>query len=790
VAITTASSVTTNGVLTVASVSTITTRQTVRLTGTPFGGLIANQTYYIIAVGSSTITLSLTAYGTAISIAGGTGTMTVTTGPAVGPGRGSIPSADVVGDYNTIQAIVSKVLGPPTDADPTYGYNQLVTSSQVAAGNKIALLNYPTLRADMIRARGHQTGNPSEANNISLPTSLSLVSEDTRLEYLNYANVIDTYRNSIGLSPSVQFSAETAVVATRITAWNGNISSRIDMGFGDNPTMRSYFNAGGTVKFSVVMSGVFNLAPAATVKDNTWNQMFTEMGTITFDRAGTTLEAGSTGTTTSIGFSSLDGTTKTIFTKNAPSGLAYASNRFLITATVSNGTLTFICNYQDLSTGAAQINYLVPVAGSQFGTTTNSFTPGGVPDEYVDGIITQNCVLNRPAGSYVNVTAPTVTLTGDFKNSANAVYGLSADKYAVNEGDTVTIRLQTQNVANNTPVTYYCSGAITYTVNGLTFSRFSAGNPDSFFTVNNGVATISFTILNNQYTDGETSFSVNLYNGFGSVTIFINDTSTTPFGNSGLLSTTGPGVWTAPAGVRSATVLIVGGGGGGGDFGGGGGGAGQARVLSTTILPGANYYYNIGTGGGSVQSGGSSIFNGNYAFGGNPGVTGTSTGHGGTHTGGAGGTSGTSQVGGNGGSSTGTIMTLGGGGGGGSGGAGANGSATDGGRGGGGLAFTYYLDVVFATQTIYVGGGGGGGGTRGSDPTAYLIPGYYGGGPGGGMDSNGSAAPYYGGGGGGGGVSLSADAQKANSAGQLTATLSGKSGGQGANGMIWIFWPF
>jgi hypothetical protein len=58
------------------------------------------------------------------------------------------------------------------------------------------------------------------------------------------------------------------------------------------------------------------------------------------------------------------------------------------------------------------------------------------------------------------------------------------------------------------------------------------------------------------------------------------------------------------------------------------------------------------------------------------------------------------------------------------------------------------------------------------------------------MDANGSAAGYYGGGGGGGGVSLSANAQTASSAGQITATLSGKSGGQGANGFVWVFWPF
>lgn len=785
-AITTASSVSTGGALTVASVSGITTRQTVRLTGTPFGGLITNQTYYVIAVGSSTITLSLTAYGSAISITGGTGSMTVTTGPAVGPGVDNIVSADVVGDYNTIQAILSKVLGPPTDAAPQYGYNQTVTSSQVAVGNKISLSHWTNLRTDMIRARGHQTGSPSEANNISLPTSLSLVSEPTRLEYLNYANILNTYRDTIGVSPAVQYFQETGVIGTRIDDWNGNIQSTINMNFGDNPTMRAFFNAGGVVRFDVVMSGSFSYNGASTVKDNTWNQMFTEMGTITFNRSGTTIASGSTGTTTNIGFFSLDNTSKTIFTKESPSGYSYSSNLFTITATISSGTLSFTCNYKDLSTGAAQLTYKVPVAGSQFGTVTNANTPGGVADEYIDGIITQTCNIWRPAGSYVDITAPTISMTGDFQNSANAVYGLSADKYAVDEGGTVKIRLQTKNVANGTPVQYSCSGATTWTANSLTYSRFSAGNADGFFTVQNNVAEISFTILNNQWTDGLTSFSVNLSNGFASTTIYINDTSTTPVGNQQFTTVATGQIWTAPAGVRNATILIIGGGGGGGNFAGGGGGGGQARVLITTISPAQQYSITVGGGGGTLQTGNSSIFAGNYATGGNPGTTGTSTGHGGTHTGGTGGNSGTGYGGGAGTSSSGVSMTIGGGGGGGSGGSGTAGSVNTGGRGGPGLAFTYG-----STNTIYVAGGGGGGGEVGSDPSAYLNPGYYGAGPGGGMDSNGSAAPYYGGGGGGGGISITASyAVQANLGGnQLTATISGRSGGQGANGMVWVFWP-
>ena len=778
---TTASSVTSGGVLTVASVSGITTRQTVQLTGTTFGGLfVAPTTYYVIAVGSSTITLSLTPYGTAIAIAGGSGSLTVKTGPAVGPGVDNIVSADVTGDYNTIQAKLAKVLGPPTDSTPRYGYNQSVTSSQVAVGNRVYLSHWTTLRSDMIRARGHQSGSASESNNISLPTSLSLVSEATRSEYLTYANLIDTYRDTLGDN---QYGIETIMTAQRIDDWNGNIVSTLNVNFGDNATMRAFFNAGVVFKFNVNMTGTFNTF--STVKDNTWTEMFSQMGTITFDRAGTRLDQGSTGTTTNIGFFNLTNSYQTIFTKSAPSG-NYANNNFTIVAQANSGVLTISLQYNDGSTGAGG-SYIqggqTAGPGSQAQTIQGGFTPGGVGDEYIDGIITQTAVIWRPSGSYVSITAPTVTLTGDFVNAGSAVYGLSANKYAVDEGAAVTVKLQTRNVANGTAVTYYVGGSKNYTVNGITNSRISSGATDGFFTVNNNEATVSFVIDNNLYTDGLTSITVNLYNGLASTTIFINDTSTTPINNR-FYDLIGNNSWVAPAGVRTASILIVGGGGGGGNFGGGGGGGGQARILTTNIAPTNTYPLSIGGGGPNSQNGTASYFNGNAALGGSPGGAGSSTGHGGTHSGGTGGASGTGRTGGSGAGSTGTTMTLGGGGGGGSVGNGSNGSTTTGGRGGGGLAFTYY-----GINTIYVAGGGGGGGTVGSDPTAYLSPGYFGAGVGGGMDTQGKTAPGYAGGGGGGGVSLSPNAQVANTAAQSSAYLIGQNGGAGGQGFVWIFWP-
>jgi hypothetical protein len=696
----------------------------------------------------------------------------------LGPGVGNVISANTIGDYNTIQAKLAKVLGPPTNLTPRYGYNQLVNSSQVSVGNKVTLSHWTNLRSDMIRARGHQSGSASESNNLTLPTNANLITEAIRQQYFDYATLVDTYRDTVGPG---QYSIETAVTAQRIDDWNGNLQSTVTMNFGDNNTMRAFFNAGGLVKFNVGMTGTFN--SFSTVKDNTWTTMFSQMGTITFDRDGTSLDQGSSGTTTATGFFALTNSYQPIFTKSAPAGV-YPSNQFIIYAQASNGTLIFAIQYNDITAGASPV-YIAGsgnlASGQETQTIQGGFTPGGVGDEYIDGIITQTVVIHRASGSYVSIASPTTSLTGDFINSAGAVYGLSASKYAVNEGDGVVVTLQTRNVANGTFVTYRCTGSINYTVNGITNSRFSAGSTDSYFTVNNNTAQISFTVANNYWTDGITSFNVELYNGLGSTTITINDTSTTPIGNQ-LFSTAGQNTsWTAPTGVRSIAVAMVGGGGGGGNFAGGGGGAGQFRIFTTNVTPGASYALGVASSAGVLVSGSSSVFSGNIAFGGNPGTTGSQSGHGGTMTGGNGGQSGAGAAGGTGSGSTATTtMTIAGGGGAGSGYAGNNASANTGGRGGDGYAFTYQIAGQLQ-QTLYVCGGGGGGGV----PIRGL--GVFGGGNGGGSDQDGATANTYGSGGGGGGAVMSAFTVDQPS--QRTAVFSSKTGGGGAQGFVWVFWP-
>lgn len=697
--------------------------------------------------------------------------------PTIGPGLGNVISANTLGDYNTIQAAVAKVLGPPTDGTPRYGYNQAVASSQVAVGNKVTLSHWLNLRSDAIRARGHQTGSSSESNNISIPTSLNLITEAVRLEYFNYAVLIDTYRDSLGAG---QFTIDTVSTANRFDDWNGNIASTITMNFGDNATIRAFFNAGGIVKFSVGMTGTLVGATEtfnsfSTLKDNTWVTMFNQMGTISMDRSSTYLDAGSTGSpSTNIGYFNLTNTDQTIFTKAAPSG-NYSSNQFKILAKISLGSIIFTIQYNDLAIGTNS-----PSSGPNF-PGNSAGTPGGFNDEYIDGKITQTVIIHRPAGSYVSVPSPTTTLTGDFQNGSGTVFGLFASNYVVNEGSGVTVTLNTKNMANGATVPYYCSGDISYTVNGITNSRFSAGSTDSYFTVNNNTAQISFVVAENLYTDGNTNFSVNLYNGLASTTIYINDTSKTPTGIQRFFSS---GQFTAPPGVRTVSVLLLGGGGGGGTHAGGGGGAGDRSVITTNVIPGGVYNVTVGDGGGPGLAGTGSSFGAFSVVGGATGGSGSSTGTGAnsTNTGGGGGVSGNGNAGGLPFNNSGAAVEFlhAGGGGGGEGNVGLNGTSRQGGAGAAGVFVQFYPSVT-NNERLWIAGGGGGGSVG---PGGFGGGGNYQAGNGGSGAATGSNAfANSGSGGGGGGVGISAGTI-------FTRTASpGYVGGAGGSGLVFIAWP-
>ena len=665
-------------------------------------------------------------------------------------------------DYNTIQSIAAKVLGAPTDSAPQFGYNQGLLSSQVSNGtpaNKITATQWSNLQRDLVYARIHQNGNAAnEGSLLAVPNSTNVVAEAFRLAYYNYAQTVLT-------NASVADATQTTIVnvgtAARINAWNGDIYSGVTLDFGSLANARSFWNAGGNITVACTLTGTFN--SKSVTKDNTWAGMFGAMGTITINRNTTTISGSSTGgyTCTPVNKGYFDFTTspQTIFTCTPPSG-AYAANSFRILAYVD---------------GSGRYLYLTIQYNDDAGVTSGASSVWG-GDEYVDGILTQYIGCKRASGSYVTLNPPGITFGGDLTNmsGAPALYGLSADRYVVNEGDTFTVSLQTQNV-NNGALVYYTVSGMGNTPNGV--SRWSSTS--TYFTVNNNAASLAFTINNDLYSDGLSTMTIALSNGLASINVTVNDTSNTPK-NAVIYSSTA--LFTVPSGIYRIGIAMVGGGGGGGNYAGGGGGGGQVVTTTVDVSPGQQITFNAGPGGSAVANGSTSYFGSITALGGYAGLSGSGL------SGNTGGQSGQGYGGGAGVSTlASSIYRLAGGGGGGQ--AGGGGNATQdatnavGGVGGSGVQIgTTY--AAYGVNSNYWVGGGGEGGSSGIEGTANSS---YGGGAGGGNDQVGFAGTDgTGGGGGGGGVNIGGGTYTGK---YVDGTITGKSGGKGGTGGILIYWP-
>jgi hypothetical protein len=283
-------------------------------------------------------------------------------------------------DYNNIQSKISQVLGVGSG---TYGYNQTVLSSQVSVNQKITAVQWQNLYTDLISARGHQTG-ANETGNLTYPTTSTTIKESDRAAYQTYVNTIDT--NRLVTPPSGQATLETYATGTRTAAWNGTITHTVILTFADANTARSFFNAGGNIQISG------SEAPdTSNLKNNSWQTMLNNMGTVKMTYNGTTNTGSGTGvTTTAIGYQQLTTSAQLIFQKLTEQP-TYSPNQYDIYANV-NGTgsvVTFSIQFQDQS------------------------APGGFGvDEDITGTLTSLVQGYRPSGANVSITAPTASSSG------------------------------------------------------------------------------------------------------------------------------------------------------------------------------------------------------------------------------------------------------------------------------------------------------------------------------------------------------------------------------------------
>jgi hypothetical protein len=302
-------------------------------------------------------------------------------------------------DYNNIQDTVQTLLGTGL-ADQ--GYGQSVSSTQVAADNKVTVSQWTVIRGDLLKIRTHQTG-VDETGNLTIPTTSDKITNDFVNQYKTYATTCTTNRFTIA---SNQGQDEAFVSRQRTTAWNGVLTHTVTVTFASANAARHWFNAGGQFRFTASRSG-----GSSTDKNTAWTNLLSDMGTITFNVNGASYSgSGASSVASSTGWYQLTTSDTKIFEKPAVAGV-YNENDYNIqarrnandnTATV----LTFTIQFRDDDAGD-QRPY-DPGTGGADGTGTAG--PG--VDESVDGTLTSIVRIFRPVGANVELSAPSVVESG------------------------------------------------------------------------------------------------------------------------------------------------------------------------------------------------------------------------------------------------------------------------------------------------------------------------------------------------------------------------------------------
>ena len=350
------------------------------------------------------------------------------------------------------------------------------------------------------------------------PTSIN-AEEDLAEGYLDFEAAADEIVTDHDLSDATNFSVTTKLTDTRTTQWGGGdyaspgtkITHEAEVTWVNADERRYFFNTGGSIIINADLIG----AVTANSKNDNWNTILENMGTIIFSKSATTSNGSSPGTGSNIGnyYASWSLTSvsnqATLFTKNG-SGL-YADIKYQITAweeaagnASTPSTLRFRIEFQD-----------------------NDFSDGTNVDEYVTNDITStisvahDTILNIPAPSFTTIT----TLDDAAGSQTSASLTRNPTGQTLNEGDDVTFTLQVSPVADGTLINYTLSGA------GITVGDFDNGQGmGGQFDMQSGTGSVTITIREDTFTEGSETLTCSVPDFGISSSIIINDSSTTPIG--------------------------------------------------------------------------------------------------------------------------------------------------------------------------------------------------------------------------------------------------------------------
>ena len=305
--------------------------------------------------------------------------------------------------YNDLQSRTNQVLGIGSGDS---GYGQALTSSQVLTGNTVTAAQMDNLRVDINKCTNHQQGVNASISNIEVGATigadkqiLSGGTNDMTGGYNDYDSAVTQITTNRFLIQEVPTESTTGSLdsSSRTSSWNTSINHEFTCTFTDANHTRHFFNSGGEIRFASTHTG------GSGSKTTSWQSIQSTMGTIKF-KYTSTIQTGTGGTTTSLGWFDMTTSYQEVFRQNA-TGATYGENYYKISAkrNASSTTLTFNVEYIDADTGDPPITP-IPFGG----------TPGGV-DESVSGTITSVITGLRASGSNVSVNFPSVTTNSELQ---------------------------------------------------------------------------------------------------------------------------------------------------------------------------------------------------------------------------------------------------------------------------------------------------------------------------------------------------------------------------------------
>ena len=283
-------------------------------------------------------------------------------------------------DYNVVQSAVATVLGTGSG---TLGYGQTVNSSQIVGSPIITAAQWNNLLTDITNTYLHQ-GSPG---NLSVPSApVAGTTKVTAADYSKYLALSNAITTNANITPPVgQASLTTLTTGIRTTAWNGTITHTVTLTFSTEQTARFFFNSGGQLRIAASLTGY--PTDGSYAKDQDWNMLLANMGTITMNYNSCACSGSYNILTSDIGFYQLTTSQTNIFRKSTSSP-TYTPNRYDIFANVDSVSapriLTLQIQFEDLS-----------APGGYYGI-----------DENIEGTLSSVVQAYYATGSNVSVTAP------------------------------------------------------------------------------------------------------------------------------------------------------------------------------------------------------------------------------------------------------------------------------------------------------------------------------------------------------------------------------------------------